>query len=94
MSIELTILVAICGTIFGIVIGYLNWRRTNNEDIRKDAISDGKLFADIDYIKRGVEDIKLDLKMQDRRIGELSEKLISAEESIKSAHKRIDDIVK
>lgn len=94
MSIELTILLTICGTVFGIVVGYLNWRRISNEDIKKEAISDGELKANILYIRQGVEDIKVDMRVQQKRTDELTERVVRVEESTKQAHKRIDEIQK
>lgn len=46
--------------------------------------------SDVEYIKRGVEDIKLEQKIQGQRFEALSERLTRVEESTKQAHKRID----
>ncbi len=46
----------------------------------------------MDYIARGVDDIKLDLKDQARKIESQNERLIRVEESAKSAHKRLDKV--
>ncbi len=52
----------------------------------------GELKSDIKYIKSGVDDIKIDLKVQEKRVNELSERVTRIEESAKQAHKRIDEI--
>jgi hypothetical protein len=46
----------------------------------------------LNYISRGVDDIKLDIKDQNRKISSLVERVAKVEESTKSAHHRIDDI--
>lgn len=92
MTIELGWLIGVCGTIFGIFMGYSNWQRSNHKDIQADATGDGEFRADINYIRRGVEDIKIDLKAQEKRHSELSERVTRVEESTRSAHKRIDEL--
>lgn len=69
------------GTIFGITMAY-----------KKDVSKDGELRADIKYIARGVEDIRVDMKAQEKRHSELSERVTRVEESTKQAHKRIDKL--
>lgn len=92
MTIEPGYLIGVLGTVTGIILGYLGWRRTSNKDIQTDAAGSGELRSDIGYIKRGVDDIRIDLKAQEKRVGELCERVSRVEESAKSAHKRIDDI--
>lgn len=92
MSIEVGFLIGITGTIFGIGIGYLNWRRVSNEDIKQTAMHDGKLQSDISYIKRGIDDIRVDMKVQEKRHNELVERVVKVEQEVIAAHKRIDCI--
>lgn len=83
-------------TVLGAGIGYLGYRRNYNNDLKKDSMSNASgqsiIATKLDYIGKGVDDIRLDIKAQDRRINELNEKVIKVEESTKSAHKRIDTI--
>jgi phage shock protein A len=44
----------------------------------------------MDYIKRGIEDIRVEQKAQGRRYDELAERVTRVEESAKQAHRRID----
>ncbi|WP_426251383.1 hypothetical protein [Paenibacillus pabuli] len=44
----------------------------------------------MDYIKRGVDDIRLEQRAQAQRVDVLSERVTRVEESAKQAHKRID----
>jgi uncharacterized membrane protein len=97
MPIWLSITIAILGatgTLFGIFMGYQGSRKADTKDIKADASGDAELRADIKYIARGVEDIRVDLKAQEKRHGDLSERVTRVEESTKSAHKRLDTVEK
>ena len=88
VTIELTTLIAIVGCIIGIV-GFI-------KGTKKDGKTDGQELASIkgnvDYIVRGIDDIRLEQKDQARKIDSQNERLIRNEESTKSAHKRIDKL--
>jgi len=61
---------------------------------KNDSQQDGTVLTEIGYIKSSVDDVKKKLDKQDERYLELSTRLTVVEQSSKSAHKRIDDIVK
>ena len=69
-----------------------NVRRTSNNDTSETAVARATLTADIKYIRSSVDDIRLDNKAMQKDIGELKTQLVIVEQSVKSAHKRIDDI--
>ena len=92
MTIDIGVLIGVLGTSTGIIIALLNYRRNSTKDIQDSASGNGELRSDIGYIKRGVDDIRLDLRAQEKRVGEIAEKVIRLEESTKSAHKRIDGL--
>lgn len=87
-----TISIALACTIVGAVISYATFQRNRGHDIRADTREEADTKAKLDYISRGVDDIKLDNKQRDREILKMNERLIRVEESVKSAHKRIDGI--
>lgn len=88
MNIELTALVAVIGCLIG-VIGFIR-------GTKKDGKTDGQELASIkgnlDYIARGIDDIRLEQKDQARKIDSQNERLIRTEESTKSAHRRLDKL--
>lgn len=94
MSTELVVLIGLICTVLGAVVGYLNWRRVANAEIKVGAKHDGELRSDIGYIKRTVDEIRLDQKAQERRINDIIERITRNEESTRQAHKRIDQIQK
>ena len=58
-----------------------------------------KLEMQLEYIKQGVDDIKSELrevkcdaKTQENKLNDLIEKIARLDDSLKSAHKRIDEL--
>lgn len=92
MTVEMGALIGLAGGILGMVLGYSNWRRIANRDIQTDAVGSGELRSDVSYIKRGIDDIKVDMKVTEKRVGDLCERVTRVEESAKQAHHRIDGI--
>lgn len=82
--------ITVAAAVSGIVLGWLGRSRTINQDIAQQASTDALQRADVEYIKRGVDDIRLEQKAQGKRIDELSERVTRVEESAKQAHKRLD----
>lgn len=83
-----TIGIALICSIIGCGIGVLGFTRLK----RQDAEGEGFAKAKLDYISKGVDDIRLDIRDQGRQISDINERLIRTEESAKSAHKRINDL--
>ncbi|CEK30250.1 hypothetical protein JGS6364_08961 [[Clostridium] sordellii] len=88
MNIEVTV---VC-TVVGAIIGYMSYQKKNQKDIKDDASQRTLLSTKLDYISKGVDDIRLDIKSQDVKLNNAIERLIKVEESTKSAHHRIDNI--
>ncbi|GAB6170094.1 hypothetical protein JCM1393_25540 [Clostridium carnis] len=86
-----TISIGLACTLLGAIISYLSFQRNKNKDIRAETREDAETKAKLDYISRGVDDIKLDNKQRDREMSKMNDRLIRVEESCKSAHKRIDN---
>lgn len=84
--------IALICSVLGAIIGIATFSRNRDKDIKKDAREDAETKAKLDYISRGVDDIKLDNKQRDREMLKMNERLTMVEASTKSAHKRIDGI--
>ena len=83
-------IISLCGVICAFYFGWSTKSRTVKQDIVKEANTDGALQMDVTYIKRGIDDIRVDLRMQGQRVDGLSERVTRMEESSKQAHKRLD----
>ncbi|WP_244873108.1 hypothetical protein [Paenibacillus albilobatus] len=90
----ITALLSVCGVISGIIIGWSGRTRAVRLDTKEEARSDAMARADIEYIKRGIEDIKHEQRAQGKRFDELAERVTRLEESQKSMQKRVDHFEK
>ena len=82
------VIVSAAAAISGIILGWLGRART----IRKDGAEDGELRASVNYIRQGVDDLRVELRAQGQRYDLLAERVTRVEESAKQAHRRIDRI--
>lgn len=71
-----------------------SFRRTSFKDNSADAIERANMTADIRYIRSSVDDIKLENKSIQQDIVNMRERVVAVESSIKSAHDRIDELMK
>ncbi len=93
MAIELGILL----TVASVIIGYLGYQLNKQNQrvnqittVKQESQQDARLQTQLDYISRGVDDIRIDLKANEKQIVQLGERVTRIEESSKQAHKRID----
>lgn len=74
----------------GLLIGFLTFNRNRDKDVKQDASESAVIRTKLDNINAGVESIRIDIKANEKRVSELSERVIRVEESSKQAHKRLD----
>lgn len=87
-----TISITLLCTIAGAIVGYLTFQRNTKSDVKQDTRDSTSVAVKLDYISKGVDDIRLDIKSANREIDSLKEKYIRVDESTKQAHKRLDKI--
>ncbi|MEX3621851.1 hypothetical protein [Viridibacillus arvi] len=90
MSIEITLLFGAIGTLLGIIGAVAALKKTNKEE----GMQDAETKATLNYISKGVDDIRIDQRAQASKLDAYNERLIRVEESTKQAHKRIDTFEK
>ena len=88
MTIELTILIAI----LGFLISYQTYQLNKNKESKSDVKQNTRIETQLGHIGKGVDDIRIELKANEKEIGRISERVTRVEESTRSAHKRIDRI--
>ncbi|WP_035213383.1 hypothetical protein [Desulfitobacterium hafniense] len=88
----ITALIGIVATLSGIILGWSAKAKEAKSEVRKDAELDTALRTDMEYLKRGVDDIRIEQRSQGQRMDAMGERLTRVEESSKQAHKRIDRI--
>jgi hypothetical protein len=85
-----TAVIGLLSAVSGMVLGWTGFSRASRQSASENGKVQGTFQSDMDYIKRGVDDIRIDLKAQGKEINQLSVRMATVEESAKSAHKRID----
>lgn len=89
-----TVSVAALCTVLGVVISYLTFQRNIRSDAKSETKENTAVAVKLDYISKGVDDIRLDIKSTNREVDRLKEQFARHDESLKSAHKRLDKIEK
>ncbi|MCA0754895.1 hypothetical protein KP806_07520 [Paenibacillus sp. N4] len=87
-------LLTAAGIISAILLGWIGLNRMVRQTTRSDAGNDAVLKTDVDYIKRGVDEMRLEMRDQGRRFDALAERVTRVEESAKQAHHRLDRVDK
>lgn len=90
MTVEIGILIAIIGCF----VGLAGWLKGRDTKIANDAEWRGGVNARLDAIRTDIGSVGVDIKCIQNTIAEHGERLTKAEESVKQAHKRIDDMKK
>ena len=84
----------ILGLVFGLsgmMLGWLSWLRSRKKDSEAETGQSIAFRVDLEYIKRGVDDIRADQRRLRNEMGTMADRLARVEESAKSAHKRLDE---
>jgi chromosome segregation ATPase len=90
MTIELGILISV----LSVIIALLTYSLNRTKAIKSDGQESAELKAELGYIRRGVDDIKIDLRANEKQMQALGERVTRVEESAKSLHKRVDNMEK
>lgn len=94
MAIEWTVLVSLGCALAGVLLTALAQRHARSREATRAGRDDGALRADLDYLKRGVDEIRLEQREQAKTNIELLTRITRVESSASQAHKRLDAIEK
>jgi uncharacterized coiled-coil DUF342 family protein len=86
----ISIVIAFCALLFTA----LSFRRTQTQDTSASATERATMTADVRYIRQSIDEIKLENRAIQKDVGELKTKVAEIDASAKSAHKRLDDLMK
>lgn len=81
---------SVLAAVSGVALGWAGRAKAAKREAEESAEAEAVQRADVEYIKRGVDDMKVEQKLQGQRFEAFSERLTRVEESAKQAHKRID----
>lgn len=90
MTIEIGVLIAV----LSLAISYFAYSLNKTKSIKSDGQQSAEMKAELGYIRKGVDDIRIDLKANEKQMQQLSERVTRVEESSKQAHRRIDSLEK
>ncbi len=88
----ITLLISIASLAFGVYSGSCAIKRDRRSDERKDASELTMVIVKLEDISVGISEIKSDVSNVKGDIRELTERLIVAEQQIRQANDRIDEI--
>lgn len=86
----ISLVIAFCALLFTA----LSFRRTQTQDTSASATERATMTADVRYIRQSIDEIKLENRAIQKDVGELKTKVAEIDASAKSAHKRLDDLMK
>lgn len=90
VTIEIGLLIAV----LTLAMGYLSYSLNKSKEIKSDGQQSAEVKAELGYIRKGVDDIRIDLKANEKQMIALGERVTRVEESSKQAHKRLDNVEK
>lgn len=89
-AVAITAAISVLAALSGMVLGWTGKARTVRRDTAAEAREDATMVSDVKYIKRGVDEVRLEQKDQGRRFDTLAERVTRVEESTKQAHLRLN----
>lgn len=84
-------IISVLGTISSVSFGYLAFRRNANSETKQIGRESGTVISDLGYIKSSIERIEKRLDISESKFDGVFTRLARVEESVSSAHKRIDE---
>ncbi|MEB8712233.1 hypothetical protein P4G97_05355 [Bacillus cereus] len=90
MRMEIGVLIAL----LSLAISYFGYALNRSKVIKTDGQQSAEVKAELGYIRKGVDDIRIDLKANEKQMIVLGERITRVEESAKQAHKRLDNVEK
>ena len=92
MTTYLTIVIAALSLSLSTYVAIRNNRKSNDKDIADKVARDTKINCKLDEISSDVKDVKYDMSATRSKVEGMDKRLVVVEQSVKSAHHRIDRI--
>ncbi|MFV0915180.1 hypothetical protein ACK8HD_14005 [Enterococcus faecium] len=95
MTIDVGVLIAVIGVLVALgslLIGFFGYQLNKSKNVKNDGQQSAETKAKLEYIIKGVDDIRIDQKASDRQMILIGERITRVEESSKQAHKRLDKV--
>lgn len=92
MTIEVALLLSIVSVVCSVAFSFKNNKRADDQEVITKATEMATVNVKLDEISKNVTDIKYDITATKKEVQRLSERIVVVEQSVKSAHNRIDDL--
>ncbi|EGT0692720.1 hypothetical protein GW965_07945 [Clostridium perfringens] len=92
MNVDIVAIIGLIGTISGVYLGFWKAKKDGEKSIKEDTVQNTVMATKLDSISKGVDDIRIDFKTQAREIQRMQLDQARLDESVKSAHHRIDEL--
>lgn len=92
MNVDITVIIGMVCTVIGAFIGIWKAKKDRDRDTREDAARDTTVNVKLEYISKGIDDIRIDNKVRDKQMLNFTERLVAVEKSAASAHHRLDNL--
>lgn len=86
--------IALICTVISATVSFLSFQKNNKKDIHNDVKERVEVKTQLDYISKGVDDIKFNDRIRDEQLKKMDERLIIAEEEIKVLFRRFERLDK
>lgn len=94
MTIEVALIISVVNLALAAYTGITSMKRNKATDDKKDATEMTTVIVKLENIGAGVAEIKSDMRNIKEDIQDLRERVVVVEQSAKSAHHRLDSMVK
>lgn len=89
---DLGIIIGLASSFFSIIFAYIAFKRSDNDERKKEGKNEGLIISDIGYIKACVDRVEKNLGKVDERYRNIAERLAKLEEGLANVTKRVDEI--
>ena len=92
MTVEIALLISFVSVAFAVYAGIKNLSRNSKKDNAEEVTQMATLVVKLENIATGISEIKSDIRSVKTEVSDLRDRLTIVEQSVKSAHKRLDDL--
>lgn len=76
------------------IIAIITLAKNGRKETADEAVQRASMTADVQYIRKSIDEIKVDNKVMSKDVEDLKIKVTEIDQSVKNAHKRLDDFQK
>ena len=87
-----TAVIAVVCSVAGVILTLYSVNRNKEKDLKEEGRSQGIIDTKLEYISKGVDDIRISNVKQDKRLGDIDLRLIRVEDRAKSNTHRLNDL--